>query len=50
MAGKMMLRPKAVHGTKPEEVTMPDGTVVKSLVAKVPDENDLVLTRVINLK
>lgn len=49
MIGKMVMKAKAVHGGKPEEVIMPDGTKVKSMVAKVPNDEDKVWTRVIDL-
>ena len=49
MIGKLVKQVKNVHNTKPEEVTMSDGRVVKSITAVEDPKGQVVWTRVIKL-
>ena len=49
MIGKMVREVKNIHNNKPEEITLRDGTVTKSILCNEDPKGDIVWTRKIKL-
>ena len=49
MRGKMIYKVKNVHGTKPTDVVLPDGTTIKTITCIEDAKGEKVWVRVIDL-